>query len=83
MGTKDYIDTVVPPEKPQSVEAAPKRSSRIHHNIVVVNDVRMTDVDEIGATALTVDENSYGDGDGDGDPYNSTGKHCVLKPGKE
>ena len=81
MGTKDYIDTVVPPEKPQSVEAAPKRSSRIHHNIVVVNDVRMADVDEIGATALTVDENSYGDDDGD--PYNSTGKHCILKPRKE
>ena len=81
MGTKDYIDTVVPPEKPQSVEAAPKRSSRIQHNIVVVNDVRMTDVDEIKATALTIDDNSYGDGDGD--PYNSTGKHCVLKPGKE
>jgi hypothetical protein len=41
----------------------------------------MTDVDEIEATALTIDDNSYGDGDGD--PYNSTGKHCVLKPGKE
>ncbi len=83
MGTKDYIDTVVPAEKSQSVEADPKRSSRIQHNIVVVNDVRMTDVDEIEATALTVDEDSYGDGDGDGDPYNSTGKHCVLKPRKE
>jgi len=81
MGTKDYSDTVVPTDKPQSVEAAPKRSSRIQHNIVVVNDVRMTDVDEIGETALTVDENSYGDDDGD--PYNSTGKHCILKPGKE
>ncbi len=79
MGTKDYIDTVVPPEKPQSVEAAPKRSSRIHHNIVVVNDVRMTDVDEKEGAALTIDDNSYDDGD----PYNSTGKHCVLKPGKE
>ncbi len=83
MGTKDYIDTVVPPEKPQSVEATPKRSSRIQHNIVVVNDVRMTDVDEIEDAALTIDQDSYGDGDGDGDPYNSTGKHCVLKPGKE
>ncbi len=83
MGTKDYIDTVVPAEKPQSVEAAPKRSNRIHHNIVVVNDVRMTDVDEIEGTALTIDQDSYGDGDGDGDPYNSTGKHCILKPGKE
>ncbi len=81
MGTKDYIDTVVPPEKPQSVEAAPKRSSRIQHNIVVVNDVRMTDVDEKEATALTIDQDSYGDDDGD--PYNSTGKHCILKPRKE
>ena len=78
MGTKDHIDTVVPSEKPQSVEADPKRSSRIQHNIVVVNDVRMTDVDEKEATALTIDENAY-----DGDPYNSTGKHCVLKPRKE
>ena len=81
MGTKDHIDTVVPAEKPQSVEADPKRSSRIQHNIVVVNDVRMTDVDEIEGAALTIDDNSYGDGDGD--PYNSTGKHCVLKPRKE
>ncbi len=81
MGTKDYIDTVVPAENPQSVEDAPKRSSRIPHDIVVVNDVRMTDVDEIEGTALAIDDNSYGDGDGD--PYNSTGKHCVLKPGKE
>jgi len=83
MGTKDHIDTVVPSEKPQSVEADPKRSSRIQHNIVVVNDVRMTDVDEKEGTALTIDQDSYGDGDGDGDPYNSTGKHCILKPRKE
>jgi len=81
MGTKDYIDTVVPPEKPQSVEAPPKGSSRIHHNTVVVNDVRMTDVDKKEGTALTIDQDSYGDGDGD--PYNSTGKHCILKPRKE
>jgi len=81
MGTKDYIDTVVPPEKTQSVEAAPKRSSPIQHNIVVVNDVRMTDVDEKEAAALTIDKDSYGDDDGD--PYNSTGKHCILKPRKE
>jgi len=81
MGTKDHIDTVVPSEKPQSVEADPKRSSRIQHNIVVVNDVRMTDVGEIEGTALTIDQDSYGDGDGD--PYNSTGKHCILKPRKE
>jgi len=81
MGTKDNIDTVVPSEKPQSVEADPKRSSRIQHNIVVVNDVRMTDVGEIEGTALTIDQDSYGDGDGD--PYNSTGKHCILKPRKE
>ncbi len=81
MGTKDYIDTVVLEEKPQSIEAAPKRSSRINQNIVVVNDVRMTDVGEKAITALTIDEDSYGDGNGD--PYNSTGKHCVLKPRKE
>ncbi len=79
MGTKDYIDTVVLTEKPQSVEAAPKRSSRINHNIVVVNDVRVTRVGEMEVTALTLDENSYGGGD----PYNSTGKHCVLKPRKD
>lgn len=83
MGTKDHIDTVVPAEKSQSVEADPKHSSRIQHNIVVVNDVRMADVDEIENVAFTIDEDSYGDGDGDGDPYNSTGKHCVLKPRKE
>ncbi len=79
MGTKDYIDKVVLAEKPQSVEAAPKRPSRVYHNVVVVSDVRMTGVGDIEVTGLTIDENSYDDGD----PYNSTGKHCVLKPRKE
>ncbi len=79
MGTKQYIDTAVLTEKPQSIEAAPQRLSCINHNRVVVNDVRMTRVGEIEVTVLTIDENSYGGGD----PYNSTGKHCVLKPRKD
>ena len=79
MGTKGYIATAVLTEKPQSVEAAPQRLSCTNHNRVVVNDIRMTRVAEIEVTMLTIDENSYGGGD----PYNSTGKRCVLKPRKE
>lgn len=79
MGTKDYIDTVVLDEKPQVAEAAKTRSDRINHNIAVVNDVRLTRVGGVEAKALTIDESA----DTGGDPYNSTGKHCIVKPKEE
>jgi len=75
MGTKDYIDTVVLTEKPQEVEAARKPPIGTNQYIAVVNDARLTRVGDVEVTALTIDESSSDDGD----PYNSTGKHCVVK----
>lgn len=78
MGTKDYIDTVVLTDKPRSAETAPKHPIGINHNVVVRTDVRLTRVGDQEFTTLSIDESSdYG-----GDPYNSTGKHCVLKQNK-
>ena len=78
MGNKDYIDTVVLPEKPQVPEAPDTVPEAINHNITVVEDVRLTRVGDLEVTSLTIDE--YGDAGGD--PYNSTGKHCTIKPKK-
>ncbi len=75
MGNKDYIDTVVLTEKPQAVGPGPTRPSGIRQNIAVVNYVRLTRVGDVKVTSLTIDECW----DNDGDPYNNTGKHCVLK----
>lgn len=79
MGNKDYIDTVVLAEEAQAVKAAKKKPAATRHNIPVVNDMRLTRVGGVEVTTLAIDES----GDGGGDPYNSTGKHCVLKRIKE
>lgn len=79
MGDKDYIDTVVLAEESQAVKAAKKNRAGTSHHIPVVNDLRLTRVGGIEVSTLTIDES----GDGGGDPYNSTGKHCVLKRTKE
>ena len=71
----DYIDTVVLAEKPDSAESAAGREVAGRRKVPVVNKVRLTRVGEIEINTLTIDESL----DGGGDPYNSTGKHCVLK----
>ncbi len=78
MGNKDYIDTVVLTEKPQAVGPAPRRPNGIRQNTAIVNDVRLTRVGDVIVTSLTIDECW----DSDGDPYNNTGKHCVLNANK-
>jgi hypothetical protein len=74
MNDNDYIDTVVLTEESQVAEAATKHPIGSDRNIPTVNDVRLTRVGSLEVTKLTIDESSDG-----GDPYNSTGKHCVLK----
>jgi len=76
MGNNDYIDTVVLVEKPDTAESAPDHDVAVRRNIAVVNHVRLTRVGGGEVISLTIDESS----DDGGDPYNSTGKHCVLKP---
>jgi hypothetical protein len=75
MANKDYIDTVVLSEESQAVSTARKNPAGTSHKIPIVNDVRLTRVGGIEVSTLTIDES----GDGGGDPYNSTGKHCILK----
>ena len=75
MGSNNYIDTVVLAEKPDSGEAAHDHDVAGRREIPVVNDVRLTRVGALEVNSLTIDETH----DGGGDPYNSTGKHCVLK----
>ena len=75
MGTKDYIDTVVLPEKPPVTDDDPATTERINHNIPVLNDVRLTRIGELEVTSLSIDESL----DSGGDPYNSTGIHCTIK----
>ena len=70
-----YIDTVVLVEKPDSTESAPDHDVAGRRKVSVVNDVRLTRLADIEINSLTLDESF----DGGGDPYNSTGKHCVLK----
>ena len=80
MGNDNYIDTVVLAEKPVSGEAT---SGEAAHDYAVagkskapdVNDVRLTRVGALEVSSLTIDETH----EGGGDPYNSTGKHCILK----
>ena len=79
MGRKDYIDTVVLPEKPPVAEDEPLADERINHNIPLVNDVRLTRVGELEIASLSIDESD----DIGGDPYNSTGKHCAIKVTEE
>ncbi len=75
MGNNDYIDTVVLVEKPNSAESAPRHNVVERRNVSVVNDAQLTRVGDIEINSLTIDETF----DGGGDPYNSTGRHCVLK----
>ncbi len=75
MGNNDYIDTVVLVEKPDSAESAPRHDVAGRRNAPVVNDVRLKRVTDIEINSLAIDETF----DGGDDPYNSTGKHCVLK----
>ncbi len=75
MGNDNYIDTVVLTEKPNSGETAHDHAVAGKSQKPVVNDVRLTRVGELDVNSLTIDETH----DGGGDPYNSTGRHCVLK----
>ena len=71
----DYIDTVVLVEKPDSTDSAPDHDVVGRRKIPVVSKLRLTSVGDIEINSLTLDETL----EGGGDPYNSTGKHCVLK----
>ncbi len=75
MGNNDYIDTVVLVKKPITTESAPRHDVAGRRRIPVVNDARLTRVGDIEISSLTIDETF----EGGGDPYNSTGRHCVLK----
>lgn len=75
MGNKAYIDTVVLVEKPESADSALDRYVAGKHKVPNVNDVRLTRAGEMEINSLMIDESL----DGGGDPYNSTGKHCILK----
>ncbi len=75
MENDDYIDTVVLVRKPDLTEASPDHDVAGRRNVPVVKDVQLTRVSEIDINSLTIDETF----DGGADPYNSTGKHCVLK----
>ena len=75
MGNNDYIDTVVLVEKPDSAESAVDQYAAGKREVPNVNKVRLTRVGEVEINSLTIDESL----DGGGDPYNSTGKHCILK----
>ncbi len=75
MGSNNYIDTVVLTEKPDSGEPAHDLDVAGRRNVPLVNDVRLTRVGEVEINALTIDETL----EGGGDPYNSTGKHCIVK----
>jgi hypothetical protein len=79
MANEDYIDTVVLAEKPQLADPEPDTPARTNDRIDVLGDVRLSRVGGIEVNTLTIDE----DPDFGGDPYNSTGKHCVLKRIKE
>lgn len=78
MGNKDHIDTVVLTEDAQAVKSVAEQPVATKPKIPVVNDLRLTRVGGLEISTLTIDES----GDGGGDPYNSTGKHCVLKRSK-
>ncbi len=75
MENDDYIDTVVLVRKPDSTETAPYHDVIGRRSVPVVKGVQLTRSSDIEISSLTIDETF----DGDTDPYNSTGKHCVLK----
>ena len=75
MGSNNYIDTVVLEEKSDSGEAACDYAVAGRGKTPVVSNLQLTVVGEVEINSLSIDETH----DGGGDPYNSTGKHCVLK----
>lgn len=75
MGNNDYIDTVVLVEKPDLAETATDIDVAVKRKTPDVNKIRLTRVGNIEINSLTIDESL----EGGGDPYNSTGKHCVVK----
>ena len=75
MDKDDYVDTVVLVQKPDSVEVTPDQDVIGQRNVPVVKGVQLTRASDIDIGSLKIDE-TFG---GDTDPYNSTGKHCVLK----
>ncbi len=75
MDQDDYIDTVVLVQKPDSVEVTPDQDVIGQRNVPVVKGVQLTRSSDIEISSLTIDETSVDDTN----PYNSTGKHCVLK----
>lgn len=78
MGNKDYIDTVVLTDESRAIKAATKHPFGTNLYMPNISGVRMTRVGGVDVNKLTIDESSDG-----GDPYNSTGKHCVLKRPKD
>ena len=77
MGNNDYTDTVVLVEKPDLAETAVDIDIdvAVKCNTPDVNKIRLTRIGDVEINALTIDETL----EGGGDPYNSTGKHCVVK----
>ena len=63
------------PEQPDSSESTAGHDVAGRRKAPVVNDVRLIRARDIEINSLTIDETF----DGGADPYNSTGKHCVLK----
>ena len=75
MDNNDYTDTVVLVEKPDLAETAADIDVAVKRNTPDVNKVRLTRVGEIEINSRTIDESL----EGSDDPYNNTGKHCVVK----
>ncbi len=75
MKNDDYIDTVVLVQKLDSTGAASYHNVIGRRSVPVVKGLQLTRAGDIEINSLTIDETF----DGDTDPYNSTGKHCVLK----
>ncbi len=75
MENNDYTDTVVLVEKPDLAETAVDIDVAVKRNTPDVNKIRLTRIGDIEINSLAIDETL----EGGGDPYNSTGKHCVVK----
>lgn len=74
MRSNDYIDTVVLAESPKATQAAWRSQFGTRRHIARMKDVRLTRVGDVEINSLAIEE-----GPDSGDPYNNTGKHCVLK----
>ncbi len=66
MDKDDYIDTVV---------IAKDQDDAGKRNVPVVKGEQLTRASDMEISSLSIDETS----EDDTNPYNSTGKHCVLK----